>query len=69
MSRSGTCAFARLATTPVVAAQNFDSGSNLIGDFSGEEVLDHRRFDRTGDRYFRTLDGRTGTTVPSRRQM
>jgi hypothetical protein len=69
VSRSGSGAFVPLATTPVVGAQSFYSGSDLIGDFSGDDVLDRLRFDLGGDRYFRTVDGRTGATLRSRHQM
>ena len=69
ISWNGTSSSATLRTVSALPAQNFYSGSELIGDFSGDGVLDRLRFSRDGDRYFRVVDGRSGATQRSRHRM
>ncbi len=69
MSRNGTGALVRIGSARGLATQNFYSGSDLIGDFTGDDVLDRMRFSRDDDRHFHILDGRTGSTQQSRHQM
>ena len=69
ISWNGTGSPVTLRGAPAIAAQDFYSGSDLIGDFSGDDVLDRLRFSPSGDRYFRVTDGRSGATQQSRHRM
>jgi hypothetical protein len=69
ISWNGTGSPVTLRGAPAIAAQNFYSGADLIGDFSGDDVLDRLRFSPAGDRYFRVTDGRSGATQQGRHRM
>lgn len=66
---NGSGGFVPLGYEPSLPSQVFYTSGELVGDFTGDGTMDRLRFQPDGNRYFRVVDGSSGSTRRSWNEM